>query len=157
MWRRRELLCVVVACVGWCSCAGGQEVVPHPGAGDAGPGGATVGNGGAGGMSAAGGAGGSAGDGMTDGGAAPADHPTDPDAGMPDAGAAAPDLVVRPAVFPDGLTLLAGQPGGEGVADGVGTAARMRNPSSVVADGMGTLYFTDDLSHVIRKLDLATG
>ncbi|GHV78533.1 hypothetical protein AGMMS49944_03240 [Spirochaetia bacterium] len=43
-----------------------------------------------------------------------------------------------------------------GYADGMGTAARFRNPEGITTDGSGNLYVTDRFNHRIRKID-ATG
>ena len=54
------------------------------------------------------------------------------------------------------MFLMAGEPGGVGSADGVGSFARFNSPRSIVAYG-DTLYVADQDNHVIRKIDLSTG
>lgn len=49
---------------------------------------------------------------------------------------------------------IAGQPGN---SNSIGGAPTFHRPVDVAADGMGNLYISDSLNHVIRKLDLATG
>ena len=55
------------------------------------------------------------------------------------------------------LKLLAGQPGGPGNEDGVGTAARFNNPSGIATDGAGNLFVADSANHLIRQIAIATG
>lgn len=54
------------------------------------------------------------------------------------------------------VTLVAGSPEGPGFADGVGTAARFKNPQGLVLDDQNNLYVADSGNHRIRKIDLAT-
>ncbi|HEX9105186.1 MAG TPA: hypothetical protein VF997_23405, partial [Polyangia bacterium] len=54
------------------------------------------------------------------------------------------------------IALVAGQLGGEGNADGVGSAARFNNPRGLAYDS-GNLYVTDQANHSIRKIVVATG
>jgi hypothetical protein len=50
----------------------------------------------------------------------------------------------------DWITLAgSGQPGS---ANGTGTAAQFNGPASIVVDGQGTLYVSDRLNHVIRRV-----
>ena len=54
---------------------------------------------------------------------------------------------------PDGtVTLLAGQPGEQGAADGTGDAARFNSPTGIVGDGAGTLYVSDSYNGTIRAI-----
>ncbi|HEY2515233.1 MAG TPA: hypothetical protein VGI39_30410 [Polyangiaceae bacterium] len=61
------------------------------------------------------------------------------------------------------LDVVAGQPGGDGSIDGPGAAARLTNPAGLAFDGSGHLYFTDrgyftgDVGHTVRAVDLQTG
>ena len=52
------------------------------------------------------------------------------------------------------VTTFAGSPGQRGSVDGIGSAARFRDPNLLVADGKGHLYVGE--YNVIRKIDLAT-
>jgi sugar lactone lactonase YvrE len=45
-----------------------------------------------------------------------------------------------------------GQPGAQGSTDGIGTAARLRAPTSIAIDSVGNLYVADAANHVIRKI-----
>jgi hypothetical protein len=65
-----------------------------------------------------------------------------------------PDMVFAP---PTGLSLIAGQLGGFGNADGTGTDARFNEPKAITSDGAGTLYIADAGNNTIRKLVMATG
>ena len=56
-----------------------------------------------------------------------------------------------------GLSLLAGEIGGPGTADGNGTTARFYFPVAVVTDGAGNLYVADSVNGTIRKIAIATG
>jgi sugar lactone lactonase YvrE len=49
-------------------------------------------------------------------------------------------------------TVLAGQAGSWGSADGLGSAARFYYPSGVAVDQAGDLYVTDQYNHTIRKV-----
>jgi mucin-19 len=51
-----------------------------------------------------------------------------------------------------GLDFLAGNPGGNGNADGMGTAARFYLPSSAAVDAVGNVYVADYENHTIRKI-----
>lgn len=63
---------------------------------------------------------------------------------------------IRKVVIASGaVTTLAGTAGMPGSADGNGTAARFRNPTSVTADGAGNLYVAD--YSTIRHISLANG
>jgi sugar lactone lactonase YvrE len=55
------------------------------------------------------------------------------------------------------VTLFAGQLGGWGGRDAIGTAARFATPMDVVSDGNGTLYVADASNHAVRKIVVATG
>jgi hypothetical protein len=55
------------------------------------------------------------------------------------------------------VTTLAGTQGQIGSADGTGAAAGFAWPSSLVSDGAGNLYVTDNLNFTIRKIVIATG
>jgi hypothetical protein len=55
------------------------------------------------------------------------------------------------------LVLVAGKLGGAGDLDGIGAAARFRNPFAVAKDGAGHLFVTDVEGHVVRQIDLQTG
>lgn len=50
------------------------------------------------------------------------------------------------------LSLLAGDIGGPGSVDGVGSAARFWNPKGVAIDGLGYIYVADTENNAIRKL-----
>ncbi len=50
------------------------------------------------------------------------------------------------------VSLVAGEPGGPGDADGVGDAARVQETLGMVSDSAGQLYFTAPGSSVIRRL-----
>jgi sugar lactone lactonase YvrE len=54
------------------------------------------------------------------------------------------------------VTTLAGNPAASGSFDGIGSAARFRNPEGIVVDAAGTLYVSDTLNPLIRKVT-ATG
>ncbi|MCU1279105.1 MAG: hypothetical protein JWM53_2651, partial [bacterium] len=58
-------------------------------------------------------------------------------------------------VLATGIALYAGSLGGLGTVDGVGTAARVNQPQSMLLDG-GALYFTD-VGQAIRRADIQTG
>jgi hypothetical protein len=51
------------------------------------------------------------------------------------------------------VTTLAGN-GVQGIVNGIGTAAQLQAPRSVVADGGNTLYFSDSYTSIIRKIAL---
>ncbi len=53
------------------------------------------------------------------------------------------------------VSTLAGSPGVEGNADGVGPAARFRVPIFSATDSAGVLYIADQLNHTIRKVTTA--
>ena len=55
------------------------------------------------------------------------------------------------------LSILAGAVGGSGRLDGIGAAARFRQPFAVTNDGAGTLYVADTYNATIRKVNVATG
>ncbi|MHB1846705.1 MAG: hypothetical protein ACYCWW_17940 [Deltaproteobacteria bacterium] len=55
------------------------------------------------------------------------------------------------------LSLVAGQPGGAGEADGPGPAARFRFPAGLAWDGQTRLYVADTANDTLRRLDLGTG
>lgn len=50
------------------------------------------------------------------------------------------------------VTTVAGAPGLAGFADGVGAAARFRDPAGVAVDAAGNLYVADQGNHTIRKI-----
>ena len=50
------------------------------------------------------------------------------------------------------FTNFAGKPGGAGLADGMGTAARFYQPFGVTVDGAGNAYVADSANHIIRKI-----
>jgi hypothetical protein len=54
------------------------------------------------------------------------------------------------------LAVLAGQPGGSGYADDVGSDARFWYPKAVAGDGMGSLYVVDG-ENGIRQIDVTSG
>lgn len=56
-----------------------------------------------------------------------------------------------------GVNLLAGDTGGQGYTDGVGSAARFRslNASTIAVDASGTTYIPDAGNHIIRKVTSA--
>ena len=54
------------------------------------------------------------------------------------------------------VSVLAGIPGGMGIANGVGPAARVARVSGMAMDG-DTLYFADTFGCTIRRLDILTG
>jgi hypothetical protein len=56
---------------------------------------------------------------------------------------------------PSMLDVLAGQPGGQGTADGTGSGARFQSPRGVAADGAGKLFVADYCT--IRQVIIATG
>ena len=59
-------------------------------------------------------------------------------------------------ISPTGMvTTLAGSPGVEGTADGLGSAARFYFPDSVAVDSLGNVYVADGASHTIRKINPA--
>ncbi|HXU69712.1 MAG TPA: hypothetical protein VN947_10310 [Polyangia bacterium] len=55
------------------------------------------------------------------------------------------------------LTVVAGVPLAFGADDGIGAAARLDAPGSIVSDGAGTIYMSDRNDHVIRSFVVATG
>ena len=50
------------------------------------------------------------------------------------------------------LALLAGNVGGAGSADGIGTQARFCTPNGIALDGVGNLYVGDFCNNTIRKI-----
>lgn len=55
------------------------------------------------------------------------------------------------------VTTLAGQPGVEGISDGIGTEATFENPRGLAYDGeRGLLYINDGFNCTLRTLDIAT-
>jgi hypothetical protein len=58
---------------------------------------------------------------------------------------------------PGSLTVLAGQVGSLGSADGTGTAAQFNAPAGIVSDGAGNLYVADSENGTIREIAIATG
>jgi sugar lactone lactonase YvrE len=50
------------------------------------------------------------------------------------------------------ISLFAGDIGGEGNIDALGTAARFKKPANIAVDGAGNLYVTDQLLNSIRKV-----
>jgi sugar lactone lactonase YvrE len=63
----------------------------------------------------------------------------------------------NPAEAGGSLRLLAGGLGGNGNVDGVGTAARFRDPNGVASDGAGNLFIMDFGNNTIRRVVIATG
>jgi sugar lactone lactonase YvrE len=56
-------------------------------------------------------------------------------------------------ITPDGIvSTLAGTPGMNGTADGLGSAARFNHPAGVVCDRDGNLYVADQGNHTIRRI-----
>lgn len=55
------------------------------------------------------------------------------------------------------LALVAGNPGGPGNLDGVGSAARLSGPEGVAWDPAGIIWVADTQNHTIRKIAAATG
>lgn len=55
------------------------------------------------------------------------------------------------------VTTIAGAAGTSGSADGIGTAARFKNPQGVAAEITGFLYVADRGNFTVRKIALATG
>lgn len=53
------------------------------------------------------------------------------------------------------LSLFAGMPAGRGNMDGAAGGAVFGNPTDLVADGDGSVFITDSMSHTIRKLSSA--
>lgn len=53
------------------------------------------------------------------------------------------------------VTTLAGRPGPQGTADGIGTEARFNQPNGITMDGT-YLYVTDSYQNTIRKINLLT-
>lgn len=51
-----------------------------------------------------------------------------------------------------GMEVLAGQVGGSGFADGMGTLARFRHPVAIAVDAKGQAYVADAENHTIRKI-----
>ncbi|HEX2568077.1 MAG TPA: hypothetical protein VH877_00875 [Polyangia bacterium] len=65
------------------------------------------------------------------------------------------NYTIRKVVLATGaVTTFAGRPGGYGLLDGVGAAARFANPQGLALDGAGNLYVAD--ANTIRKVALAT-
>jgi sugar lactone lactonase YvrE len=56
-------------------------------------------------------------------------------------------------ITPDGATLtLAGGPGLNGPADGIGNVARFSSPQGIAVDGSGNIYVADEVNQTIRKI-----
>jgi len=56
-------------------------------------------------------------------------------------------------ITPDGATLtLAGSPGLNGLADGIGSVARFSSPQGIAVDGSGNIYVADEVNQTIRKI-----
>jgi sugar lactone lactonase YvrE len=55
------------------------------------------------------------------------------------------------------VTTVAGMPGQQGTADGIGPAARFNRPEGIASDGAGNLFVADHASHTIRRVVLALG
>jgi sugar lactone lactonase YvrE len=69
-----------------------------------------------------------------------------------------PDLGARLDLASTGsLTVLAGQIGSSGSADGTGVAAQFNAPAGIVSDGAGNLYVVDSGNGTVRKIVIATG
>ena len=60
-----------------------------------------------------------------------------------------------PAPPASSLALLAGNVGGTGSADGIGTQARFCSPSGIALDGVGNIYVGDFCNSTIRKINPA--
>ncbi len=58
---------------------------------------------------------------------------------------------------PPGLSLIAGDIGGNGRVDAAGTAARFTAPNAIAVDASDNLYVADTNNHTIRKIVTATG
>ncbi len=71
----------------------------------------------------------------------------------------APTRTAVAAVLVDGrqVQLVAGALGGNGRADGIGSAARFHTPGQFAYDGAGHLYVADWLNETIRVVDTTTG
>jgi len=68
------------------------------------------------------------------------------------------DSTIRSYVIATGeATTIAGTPGVEGSADGVGPAATFDFPESVASDGAGNVYVADFFNALIRRVEVATG
>ena len=62
---------------------------------------------------------------------------------------------IRKVTLAGAVTTLAGNPAASGSLDGTGGAARFRNPEGLVVDAAGTLYVSDTLNPLIRKVTAA--
>ena len=58
-------------------------------------------------------------------------------------------------VLPSGITTLAGSPGVQGYADGIGKMARFNSPKGLAVDAAGNVYVADSANCVIRRITLA--
>ncbi len=65
---------------------------------------------------------------------------------------AAVSAVAQPAGSGYVFTHLAGGPGGPGMADGLGSAARFNTPDGVTVDRLGNVYVVDSVNNSIRKI-----
>ena len=63
-----------------------------------------------------------------------------------------PDNTIMRMTSDGAVTLLAGQAGEVGSADGTGDAARFNSPTGIVGDGAGTLYVSDSYNGTIRAI-----
>jgi hypothetical protein len=50
------------------------------------------------------------------------------------------------------VTTIAGTAGASGALDGTGAAARFNNPQGIAVDGAGTIYVSDTINQVIRRI-----
>ena len=67
------------------------------------------------------------------------------------------DAIRKVVVATGAVTTIAGNAGGIGTMDGIGTAARFYDPSGIASDGAGNLFVADTSNCTLRKLVLATG
>jgi len=66
------------------------------------------------------------------------------------------ELQAQSGVNSYGVTTLAGTAGSVGATDGVGSAAKFRDPSDIAIDADGNLYVADTGNHAVRKITLTT-
>ena len=70
---------------------------------------------------------------------------------------AANTKTVRQVTLAGVVTTIAGSSTSTDAVDGVGSSAHFLNCTGIAADDAGNLYVTDNLSHTIRKIVIATG